>query len=57
MITVLIAKPIYHKESTRAEIQKGITKLLSFGTTFLANPNLLKHFELDTGLTKLVEIQ
>jgi len=52
-----MAKPIYHKESTRAEIQKGITKLLSFGTTFLANPNLLKHFELDTGLTKLVEIQ
>jgi len=41
----VIANTAYDKASAGAEIEKGIAELVSFGTLFLANPDLPKRFE------------
>lgn len=41
----VIANAGYDKTSAEAELEKGIAKLVSFGTLFLANPDLPKRFE------------
>lgn len=46
----LIANMAYNKDTAEAELQKGIAKLISFGATFLANPDLPKRFKLNAPL-------
>jgi N-ethylmaleimide reductase len=48
----VIANAGYDKASAEAEIEKGIAKLVSFGTLFLANPDLPKRFELGRELNQ-----
>ena len=42
---IVIANTSYDRTSAEAEIEKGIAKLVSFGTLFLANPDLPTRFE------------
>lgn len=46
----VIANAGYDKASAEAELERGIARLVSFGTLFLANPDLPKRFEKDAGL-------
>lgn len=46
----VIANAGYDKLSAEAEIEKGIAKLVSFGTLFLANPDLPQRFANDAHL-------
>ncbi len=46
----LIAGTAYTRESAEAELQKGIGSLVAFGSSFLANPDLPKRFELGAEL-------
>lgn len=46
----VIANAGYDKASGEAELEKGIAGLVSFGTLFLANPDLPKRFEKDAPL-------
>ncbi|MDJ1471090.1 alkene reductase [Cytophagaceae bacterium DM2B3-1] len=48
----LIANTGYDKTSAEAELEKGIAKIISFGTLFLANPDLPKRFEKDAPLNQ-----
>ncbi len=48
----VIANCGYNKESGEAELQKGIAKLISYGTLFLANPDLPKRFEVGAELNE-----
>lgn len=48
----VIANLGYTRETGEAELQKGIAKLISFGTLFLANPDLPKRFELNAELNQ-----
>ncbi|MDC6390615.1 alkene reductase [Maribacter sp. PR1] len=48
----LIANTGYDKASAEAELEKGIANIISFGTLFLANPDLPKRFELDAELNE-----
>ena len=48
----LIANSGYNRDTAEAELQKGIAKLISFGSAFLANPDLPKRFELNTELNQ-----
>ncbi|WP_192348794.1 alkene reductase [Algoriphagus sp. Y33] len=48
----VIANTGYNKSSAEAEIEKGIARMVSFGTLFLANPDLPKRFELDAELNE-----
>jgi N-ethylmaleimide reductase len=48
----LIANTAYNKESAEAELQKGIAKLISFGSLYLANPDLPKRFELNAAFNQ-----
>jgi N-ethylmaleimide reductase len=48
----VIANAGYDKASAEAELEKDIAKLVSFGTLFLANPDLPKRFELDAELNQ-----
>ncbi|WP_367867609.1 alkene reductase [Pedobacter sp. WC2423] len=48
----VIANSGYDKASAEAELQKGIAKIISFGTLFLANPDLPKRFEQDAALNE-----
>lgn len=48
----VIANAGYDKISAEAEIEKGIAKIVSFGTLFLANPDLPKRFENDAPLNE-----
>lgn len=48
----LIANTAYTKETAEAELQKGIAKLISFGASFLANPDLPRRFELGAELNQ-----
>lgn len=41
----VIANTAYDKTAGEAELEKGIAKLISFGTLFLANPDLPNRFE------------
>lgn len=49
----VIANSGYNKESGEAELQRGIAKMISYGTLFLANPDLPKRFELNKGYNEL----
>jgi N-ethylmaleimide reductase len=48
----VIANGGYTKETGETELEKGIAKLISFGTLFLTNPDLPKRFELNTNLNQ-----
>jgi N-ethylmaleimide reductase len=48
----VIANCGYNRESGEAELQKGIAKLISYGTLFLSNPDLPKRFELNAELNQ-----
>jgi N-ethylmaleimide reductase len=48
----VIANCGYDKETGEAELEKGIAKVISFGTLFLANPDLPKRFELNAELSQ-----
>jgi N-ethylmaleimide reductase len=52
MQQTVIANAGYDKASAEAELEKGIAKLVSFGTLFLANPDLPKRFELNAELNQ-----
>lgn len=49
----IIANCGYSKESGEAEIKKGIAQLISYGSLFLANPDLPKRFEKNAELNQL----
>jgi N-ethylmaleimide reductase len=49
----VIANCGYTRETGEAELEKGIATLISFGTLFLANPDLPKRFELNAELNQL----
>lgn len=46
----VIANCGYTKETGEAELEKGIAKLISYGTLFIANPDLAKRFKLNAEL-------
>ncbi|KEO74323.1 alkene reductase [Anditalea andensis] len=48
----VIANAGYDKVAAEAELEKGIAGLISFGTLFLANPDLPKRFEKDAALNE-----
>ncbi len=48
----VVANCGYTRETGEAELQKGVAKLISFGTLFLANPDLPKRFELNAPLNQ-----
>ncbi|MCC6329360.1 MAG: alkene reductase [Acidobacteria bacterium] len=48
----LIANTAYNQETAEAELEKGIAQLISFGSFFLANPDLPKRFELHAELNQ-----
>ncbi|WP_025125484.1 alkene reductase [Myroides odoratimimus] len=49
----LIANGGYDKETGEAELQRGIANIIAYGTLFLANPDLPKRFELNSGFNEL----
>lgn len=48
----VIANGGYEKASAQEELEKGIAKLISFGTLYIANPDLLQRFEKNAELNK-----
>lgn len=48
----IIANCGYTKETGEDELEKGIAKMISYGTLFLANPDLPKRFELNAELNQ-----
>lgn len=48
--TKLIANTAYSRETSELELEKGIADLISFGVSFLANPDLPKRFEVNAEL-------
>ncbi|MCF0074955.1 alkene reductase [Dyadobacter sp. CY261] len=48
----VIANAGYDKASGEAELEKGVAKLISFGTLFLANPDLPERFKSDAPLNE-----
>lgn len=48
----IIANCGYTKETGEEELEKGIAKLVSYGSLFLANPDLPKRFELSAELNQ-----
>lgn len=48
----IIANCGYTRETGEAELEKGIAQLISYGTLFLANPDLPKRFELNAELNE-----
>lgn len=48
----VIANAGYDKASAEAELEKGIAKLISFGTLYIANPDLTERFEKNAALNK-----
>jgi N-ethylmaleimide reductase len=48
----IIANCGYTRETGEAALEKGIAKLISYGTLFLANPDLPKRFELNAELNQ-----
>lgn len=46
----LVAGTAYTRETGKAELEKGIAKLIAYGALFLANPDLPKRFERNTAL-------
>lgn len=49
---MVIANCGYTRETGEAEIEKGIAQLISYGSMFLANPDLPKRFELNVELNQ-----
>lgn len=47
---LVIANAGFNKDSGEAELEKGIAKIISYGSLFLANPDLPKRFELNAEL-------
>lgn len=52
VMQTLIAGTAYNKENGESELQKGIAKLIAYGSLFLANPDLPKRFELNAELNQ-----
>jgi N-ethylmaleimide reductase len=50
---LVIANAGFNKDSGKAELEKGIAKIISYGSLFLANPDLPRRFELDAGLNQI----
>ena len=48
----VIANVGYTRETGEAELEKGIASLISYGTLFIANPDLPKRFELNAALNQ-----
>jgi N-ethylmaleimide reductase len=48
----IIANCGYNLETGESELEKGIAKMISYGTLFLANPDLPKRFELNAELNQ-----
>lgn len=48
----IIANCGFTRETGEAEMNKGLVKMISFGTLFLANPDLPKRFELNAELNE-----
>lgn len=48
----VIANAGYTRETAEQELEKGIAKLISFGVPFIANPDLVKRFELNAELNE-----
>jgi len=48
----VIANCGYTRETGETELQRGIARLISYGTLFLANPDLPKRFELNAALNE-----
>lgn len=48
----LIANTAYNRSSAEEVLQKELAQMVSFGTLFLANPDLPKRFELDAPLNQ-----
>jgi N-ethylmaleimide reductase len=48
----IIANCGYNRETGEAELEKGLAQLISYGTLFLANPDLPKRFELNAELNE-----
>ncbi|MDO4626971.1 MAG: alkene reductase [Pasteurellaceae bacterium] len=48
----VIANGGYHRESTENELQGGLAQWISFGTSFLANPDLPRRFALNAPLNQ-----
>jgi len=48
----VIANCGYTRETGEAELQKGIAKIIAYGTLFLANPDLPKRFEINAELNQ-----
>jgi N-ethylmaleimide reductase len=46
----IIANCGYTRDSGETELKKGIATMISYGTLFLANPDLPKRFELNAAL-------
>lgn len=49
----VIANGGYDKASAEAELENGIAKLISFGTLYIANPDLPERFEKNAVLSKI----
>jgi N-ethylmaleimide reductase len=49
---LVMANGGFTRETGEKELEKGIAKLISYGTLFLANPDLPKRFELNSGLNQ-----
>ena len=47
---LVIANAGFNKESGEAELKRGIAKMVSYGSLFLANPDLPRRFELNAEL-------
>jgi N-ethylmaleimide reductase len=50
---IVIANSGYNKKAGEAELQRGIAGMISYGTLFLANPDLPKRFELNKGYNEI----
>jgi N-ethylmaleimide reductase len=48
----VIANVGYTRETGEQELEKGIAKFISFGVPFIANPDLVKRFELNAELNE-----
>jgi len=49
---LVIANAGYNKETGEAELQKGIAKLISYGSAYVANPDLPERFEQNAELNQ-----
>ena len=51
----VIANGMYSRESAEKEIERGIAEMISFGSLFLANPDLPERFERNSVLNKPIK--